>query len=199
MAQVLAIDRSSSIRVRHDRPRANTQMAKESPELMPFTSMVVHDVPELETGAACEKHMHDVQQWRWLSSQMALGASGAISIFRLPRFAYLTLISSPKLLSVTFNSPEQLAIALQRRYETKAKMGGHIRCSESRPQTIGRQQTEALIRPQDSVALGLCSPQNNSLCHQSVLPESTEKTYNGEVLSESANYPQYHVLYQQTT
>nr|CAH8821118.1 unnamed protein product [Trichobilharzia regenti] len=187
MAQVLALDRSSNIRARQDRPWAVRNMARESPELMPSTSMVVHGVPELETGTACEKHMHDVQQWRWLSSQMAPGASGAISIFRLPRPAHLTLINSPKLLCVTFNSPEQLSISLQRWYETKGKIGGHIRCCESRPRNIRRQQTEALIRPQASVTLERCSSENNSLCLPSVLPKSIEKNYNGPVLSESAN------------
>nr|CAH8847513.1 unnamed protein product [Trichobilharzia regenti] len=107
--------------------------------------------------------------------------------FRPPRPAHLTLINFPKLLCLTFNSPEELSIALQRWYETKGKIGGHIRCCESRPRNIRRQQTEALIRPKASVTLERCSSENNSLCHPSVRPKSIEKNYNGPVLSESAN------------
>nr|CAH8828415.1 unnamed protein product [Trichobilharzia regenti] len=53
-SQVLSIGRACNIRVKPDRPWKERQMAGESPELIPSASMVVHGIPELVTGNACE-------------------------------------------------------------------------------------------------------------------------------------------------
>ena len=187
LSQVLALDRSSDIRIRPDRPWAVRQMARQSPELMPSTSMVIHSVPELATGSASEKHLHDVRQWRWLSSQMTLGASGAISICRLPRPTHLTSISSPRLLAVKFSCQQQLTTVLQRWYETRGKIGGHIRCCESRPRTLRKQQAVATVRPQASVTLQRCNTEDDSQGLQSALDEPKGKNEGRPVPLESAN------------
>ena len=162
-------------------------MVRESPELIPSTSMVVHGVPELETGNACEKHCHDVQQWRWLASQMALGSSGAVSIYRMPRPTHLMSINTPRLLAVKFSSRDQLTTALQRWYETKDKVSRYIRCCESRPRTQRREQSVVKVNPQPLVTLQRCSTDDDNQCHSSALIELEEKTANRPVLVESAN------------
>nr|CAH8843095.1 unnamed protein product [Trichobilharzia regenti] len=186
-SQVLSIGRACNIRVKPDRPWKERQMARESPELIPSASMVVHGIPELVTGNACEKHCHDVQQWRWLASQMALGSSGAVSIYRLPRPTHLMSINSPRLLAVKFSSQDQLTTALHRWYETKDKVSKHIRCCESRPRTQRREQSVVKENPQPLVTLQRCSTDDDSQCHPSAPTELEEKNANRPVPGESAN------------
>lgn len=101
-------------------------------------SVTLHGVPEHNSVQLINRQQHDIEQWNYIAQQLGLTRPEFLvwSINRLPRPGHLSGIAHPRLLRVTFLTPDMKSQALHQWYNSRHMFSSDIRMHPDRPRNV---------------------------------------------------------------